>query len=299
MYVISHDNKVLNSLVSIQEVDEVFGLVMESRGGARGKSNERNTDYFSALDTILKRLQDREIKSIKIHIVSSNALKIWSSSERILEVDGKPLIDLDDVDLKMLRGRISRAQQEKKADPLTKGGNPTKRILIEADLSAEEWKLIVIGESLDSAPIFEDEVHADSEEFDPKDIEEAKERVARSIALRRGQPKFRKKLLRAYESSCAVTGTSIPEVLEAAHIIPYISEKTNHVTNGILLRADIHTLFDLGLIGIDEHYTIVVAAAMKDSEYESYHGQLIRLPKNTSDHPNPSALKCRAIPSRD
>lgn len=56
MNVISDKNEILNSSVSIQEIDGSFGLVMESRGGAKGKSNERNTDYSIALDTILKRL---------------------------------------------------------------------------------------------------------------------------------------------------------------------------------------------------------------------------------------------------
>ena len=59
MNVISEYNKILNASVSLQTIDGVFGLVMESRGGARGKPDERNTDYLTALDALLQRLSDR------------------------------------------------------------------------------------------------------------------------------------------------------------------------------------------------------------------------------------------------
>ena len=55
MNVISEHNEMLNTSVSLQTIDGVFGLVMESRGGARGKPNERNTDYLTALATNLAR----------------------------------------------------------------------------------------------------------------------------------------------------------------------------------------------------------------------------------------------------
>ena len=62
-------------------------------------------------------------------------------------------------------------------------------------------------------------------EFSPKDSEAEKEKVSRSVALRREQPKFRKKLLSAYQHTCAITGTSFSPILEAAHIVPYMGEK--------------------------------------------------------------------------
>ena len=65
------------------------------------------------------------------------------------------------------------------------------------------------------------------------------------VALRQGQPQFRKSLLTAYRSRCAITGTAVESVLEAAHIWPHKGEQTNEVWNGLLLRADLHTLFDL------------------------------------------------------
>ncbi len=298
MNVISENNEVLNSSVSIQEIDGVFGLVMESRGGAKGKPNERNTDYFPALDAMLVRLRSRGIDKIRIHIVSSRALTIWKPDERTIQVDGNLDISLKGVDLKDLRGKISKAQQEKKEDPKSRGGNPTKRILIEGDLPESAWKEIIFGSEATTIPLSEGDVETDAAEFSPEDAEKAKEKVSRAVALRRGQPKFRKKLLNMYENTCAVTGTPFPPLLEAAHIVPYMGENTNHVTNGILLRADIHTLFDLGLLGINQSYEVVVSSSMSGTEYEAYNGRRIKLPANKAEWPSLPALKSRPLPSR-
>ena len=298
MNVISENNVVLNSSVSIQEIDGVLGLVMESRGGAKGKPNERNTDYFHALDALLSRLRSRGLDSIRIHIVSSRSLNIWKPDERTIEIEGNRDISLKDIDLKDLRGKISKAQQEKKEDPKSNGGNPTKRILIEASLSEDLWKKVIFGSNTSTIPLSEDDVETNATEFSPDDAEEAKERASRAVALRRGQPKFRKKLLSIYGSTCAVTGTPLPPVLEAAHIVPYMGGKTNHVTNGILLRADIHTLFDLGLMGINQSYEVVVSSSMKETEYEGYNGKEITLPANKAEWPSLAALRSRPLPSR-
>ncbi|WP_338751860.1 HNH endonuclease [Janibacter alittae] len=72
----------------------------------------------------------------------------------------------------------------------------------------------------------------------------------RSIARRQGQKEFRNKLMRAYGNRCAVTGTSTEFVLEAAHISRFLGAHTNRTNNGLLLRADIHTLFDLHRITV-------------------------------------------------
>ena len=86
--------------------------------------------------------------------------------------------------------------------------------------------------------------------FDPTNLQDAQVRVLRAVAVREGQPRFRAALLSAYGSRCAITECDAAPALEAAHIKPYESAMTNVVSNGILLRADIHTLFDLNLIGI-------------------------------------------------
>jgi hypothetical protein len=75
--------------------------------------------------------------------------------------------------------------------------------------------------------------------------------VERQIRERRGQQRFRDALRQRYGSQCLVTGCKVLAVLEAAHITPYRGENDNHPENGLLLRADIHTLFDLDLLGIE------------------------------------------------
>jgi 5-methylcytosine-specific restriction protein A len=218
--------------------------------------------------------------------------------ERQVRIDGKKSIIITGVDLKALRGKISKAQQQKKENPTTKGGNPTKRILISAPLDDRQWRKVVLGSISMVEPLSEDEINSHSNEFSPKDAEQEKEKTARLIALRRGQPKFRKKLLKVYENHCAVTGTILPEILEAAHIVPYMGEKTNHITNGVLLRADIHTLFDLGLLGISQEYTVVVSSKLAMTDYENFQGRKIKLPIEKSDWPSLAALHSRPLPRR-
>ncbi|MFK3773385.1 HNH endonuclease [Pseudomonas sp. NPDC089406] len=129
-------------------------------------------------------------------------------------------------------------------------------------------------------------------EFNPNDLSDARSRIEASIVQRRGQPEFRKQLLNAYQGRCAVTGCTIMHILEAAHIHPYLGDKTNVTPNGILLRADIHTLFDLGLIKIrpyDLH--IEISEELRLSEYSPIEGRKIFLPKHKFNHPNLLALE--------
>ena len=107
-------------------------------------------------------------------------------------------------------------------------------------------------------------------EFSPTDETDAREKVFSQIARRRGQKRFRDALLREYEYKCAITGCDAEDALEAAHVVRYLGEKSDHIENGILLRADIHTLFDLDLIAIDpSSMEIVVANSLKGTTYQT------------------------------
>jgi HNH endonuclease len=81
---------------------------------------------------------------------------------------------------------------------------------------------------------------------------------------RQDQRYFRTRLLAAYGSRCAVTGTAVPQVLQVAHIDPYEGMPTNVVSNGILLRADIHDLFDQGLVWITDNLKISVQESLHE-----------------------------------
>lgn len=114
-------------------------------------------------------------------------------------------------------------------------------------------------------------------EYDPKDKAEGKSYAMRAIAVRRGAPKFRKDLLAAYGKRCCVSGCEMDAVLEAAHIRPYDGAETNHPTNGLLLRADLHTLFDLGLFVIDpKALCIHLHPKLRSApDYQHLHGKKI------------------------
>lgn len=98
-------------------------------------------------------------------------------------------------------------------------------------------------------------------------VEDLRERAQRTIALRQGQPAFRNALLTAYQGTCCVTGYRTESVLEAAHISPYKGHHTNDVTNGLLLRADIHTLFDRYLITVTADLKVRVAPSLSGTPY--------------------------------
>jgi predicted restriction endonuclease len=117
-----------------------------------------------------------------------------------------------------------------------------------------------------------------------------KERRLVELAIRRGQQGFRKRLLSAYQNSCAVSGCDVPEVLQAAHIDPYNGPSTDVTSNGLLLRADLHNLFDAGFISISEDYVVEVARHLRTGSYGAFHQQKLRLPRDPADYPNTAAL---------
>ncbi|MGM3309808.1 GUN4 domain-containing protein [Anabaena sp. WFMT] len=134
----------------------------------------------------------------------------------------------------------------------------------------------------------------DENYYTPESREIAQERIIKSIAQRKGQPQFRAGLLEAYNYRCAITGCNAQEALEAAHIIPYCETEDNDISNGLLLRADIHTLFDLNLIAIEpETYKICLAPSLQDSSYyNDIKDKSLELP-NPKYSPNKDALEWR------
>lgn len=132
------------------------------------------------------------------------------------------------------------------------------------------------------------------EAFDADGLTDARMRVYASIVRRQGQPAFRKALLAAYEGRCAVTGCDVKDVLEAAHVHPYRGTETNVTANGILLRADIHTLFDLYQISIDPAtLTLRLAPALLQTTYGALDGVHVASPKRAGDKLSQEVLAWR------
>jgi hypothetical protein len=131
-----------------------------------------------------------------------------------------------------------------------------------------------------------------SGQFDPTSIEDARKRIRAGIILRQGQRSFRTALMKAYNGRCAMSECDCPEALEAAHIHPYRGEETNHVVNGLLLRADLHILFDLGQISVSlKDYKIIVSDTLRKTVYGKLHGAPLKLPKDPALRPNVEVLK--------
>jgi predicted restriction endonuclease len=133
---------------------------------------------------------------------------------------------------------------------------------------------------------------ADEGEFNPASIEDAREISLRAMVVRSGQSKFRSSVLEAYGGTCCVTGCSVEPALEAAHIFPYNGEHTNAVQNGLLLRSDIHRLFDLGMLWVDpSNMRVCLSPSLIDSTYAQYLNLEISLPLLASLHPSLKALE--------
>lgn len=112
------------------------------------------------------------------------------------------------------------------------------------------------------------------DEFDPGNSEDGRKRIFAEILRRQGQSAFRNAVMTSYGGCCAVTGCSAPWVVEAAHISPYRGPNTNHASNGIALRADIHTLFDLGLVTVEPATLKVrVSSLVMEPEYRGLDGR--------------------------
>ena len=112
---------------------------------------------------------------------------------------------------------------------------------------------------------------ASREDLEEYHLASADERDAaqRTIRVRRGQRRFRQQLRNRYGDQCMISGCPHMEVVQAAHIDPYRGPKANHVENGLLLRSDLHDLFDLDLLGIEPATCEVVLNHMV-TEYSQY-----------------------------
>ena len=110
-------------------------------------------------------------------------------------------------------------------------------------------------------------------------------RALREAVVREGQPAFRRKLIEAYEGKCAITGCSVQVLLEAAHITPYAGAWHTRAQHGLLLKTDIHTLFDRGLLWIDTDLKIRISKQLAETEYAELDGRRLSLPKNERDWP--------------
>jgi putative restriction endonuclease len=114
---------------------------------------------------------------------------------------------------------------------------------------------------------------------------------------RLGQGAFRVLVTDAYQRRCAVTGEKTLPVLEAAHIKPYALEGPHYVANGLLLRSDLHKLFDLGYVTVTPEHKLLVSSRLRAEwengrEYYAYHGRDLQcMPVEATNFPNKAFLQ--------
>lgn len=114
--------------------------------------------------------------------------------------------------------------------------------------------------------------------------------------VRIGQGAFRISVIDAYQKRCAITGEKTLPVLEAAHIQPFSELGPNQIANGLLLRSDMHRLFDDGYITVTPDYRVEVSKRIREEfnngrEYYQYHGEkLIILPELDVNKPSVTYL---------
>lgn len=141
MYVNDTNGNALSATASIKIIDGITGIVLKSRGGTEGSQNERNIQYLPALDAILARLSKLS-NTVTIHVVSTRAMKIWGN------MDDRSIGEIKiDGNIALARSIITSSVQNKKENPNSKGGNPTKRILISANISDDKLQYLITGKT--------------------------------------------------------------------------------------------------------------------------------------------------------
>ncbi|HEX7051137.1 MAG TPA: HNH endonuclease [Longimicrobiales bacterium] len=116
------------------------------------------------------------------------------------------------------------------------------------------------------------------------------------VRPRLGQRTFRIVVTDAYERACAVTGEHSLPALDAAHILPFSDGGPYATSNGILLRADLHRLFDKGYVTITPDHRIEVSGRLREEyqngrTYYPLQGERLRLPHRERDRPDPELLR--------
>jgi len=117
------------------------------------------------------------------------------------------------------------------------------------------------------------------------------------IRPRLGQGAFRVLVTDVYRRRCTVTQERTLPALEAAHIRPYGDGGEHEARNGLLLRQDIHSLFDAGYVTVTPSLHFEVSQRIKEEfengrDYYALHGRMISAPEKIIHHPDPAALMC-------
>lgn len=120
---------------------------------------------------------------------------------------------------------------------------------------------------------------------------DGRKRRLRSVCERPGQGKFRDEMRKRFDGRCAITRCDVFAVLEAAHVSPYLGDADDDRQNGLLLRADVHALFDCGLLRINPETLAIEMDPKVGAAYEGMIPDKLELPKKLV--PSKEALRER------
>lgn len=134
----------------------------------------------------------------------------------------------------------------------------------------------------------------DEDSVEPRHVVERR-RVLQEVTQRPGQGRFRDALLETYDRRCALTGADHEITLQAAHIVPVQDGGTDEVSNGLLLRADVHLLFDACLLAFDEGTgAVLLRPELAQTEIgRELATQMLRKPRSRGSKPKPESLRFR------
>lgn len=264
------------------DVTGLQGLILESGGGVK----RRNSHHSKVFKDILHRLKGMNAKNITIYVAAHRTrVNYYPDNEyRKIKFNGKTLLNLSNIDLyEFVKAANKQIKQKGKLNPDSPNGSIHKRLLITSELNPDGWNRLLGNTDENFKKEFESIDYNSEAEL---------EYILQRVKKRLRQTKFRKDLLEAYSKTCAVTGCKTEYVLEAAHIKPHSEGGAGVISNGIVLRSDIHDLFDQRdkngkrLLHITTSYTIELHESLADTEYWEYNGKTIILPLTKNQYPN-------------
>jgi putative restriction endonuclease len=128
-----------------------------------------------------------------------------------------------------------------------------------------------------------------------EDVQQARYGEPVLVLPRLGQGAFRMLVTDNYGRRCAISRERTLPALDAAHIRPFADGGSHQISNGILLRRDIHSLFDLGYVTISPNLEFEVSKKIREEyengrDYYAYHGKDVTVPGDPRGHPDRTAL---------
>lgn len=140
--VITSSGVQLNAAYSVGEFQSTPGLILESWG-----PSTRNADYNKAFDLLLERAQAAGFPSISVNVISRDLVRALPNfPDRAIRIDGEDILLLKAGRTEELRTAIGAQQARLKVNPVSKGGNRTKRILLHSSLiEPADWIQIATG----------------------------------------------------------------------------------------------------------------------------------------------------------